>query len=562
MLLLIGEFIAQKAPSLSIPLGTTVSDALVLMRKNNFSQLPVLDSAKKLAGVVTEGSILRAVEATNCAIHSLAVADAMTQIRPARIDDDLFSVFAQIEEDGFIIVVKEGHEFVGIITTYDTTEFFRQRTEDLLVIEDIEESLKDYIQVLYSVPHHGGASTLEQALDRCANPGRRLKEQFRKALISYNTQAAIAGEIRDEQLVRAFKNFEFSDKAKSFDMLSFDELKEIFVSHPECPVLACDPTALRRLLESVRDMRNKLAHFRGKLTDDEREKLRYCSTWLDQAEAHVYSLRPPPTEVASMDHPTEPPGEPLAASGENPTPPVLAPENRYELLGEFLTNLSQRTKSKTLTFREVERIIGSNLPSAATSHRVWWSNNPDSPQAKQWLDAGWRTARVNLTDERLEFSRNNEREQDYIAFFSSLLSSLRTARSSVVWKEVSPQGSSWHPLAALPLEQAGGMSLNVAFSREGLVRAELFIDTTDKDENKRLFDELQVLGARLNTSLAARLVWERLDNRKGSKVSLPLQASIDQEGREALLVTVVTSVLEMLDAFNPLASEICSQSAA
>jgi CBS domain-containing protein len=557
MLLLIGEFLNQKVPSLSIPLGMSVSDALVLMRKNNFSQLPVLDAASKLAGVVTEASILRAAEATGCAIHSLAVADAMTQIRPARIDDDLFSVFDQIEEDGFIIVVKEGHEYVGIITTYDTTEFFRQRTEDLLVIEDIEESLKDYIKVLYSVESQESSLTLEDALDRCANPGRRLKEQFRKALISYTSQAGISGEIREEMFVRAFTRFEFGDSAKPFEMLTFDELKEIFVSHPGCPVLACDPSALKRLLEAVRDMRNKLAHFRGKLNDDEREKLKYCSTWLDQAEAHVYSLRPPPVETATVEAAPDEPSEVPEVASASTDQPVLSPENRYELLGEFLTNLSQRTKSKTLTFREVERIIGSNLPSAATSHRVWWANNPDSPQAKQWLDAGWRTARVNLTDERLDFSRNNEREQDYIAFFSALLSSLRHERSTVSWKAVSPQGSSWHPLAVLPCEHPAGFYLNAAFSREGVVRVELFIDTTDKDENKRLFDELKSLSNRIAPELAHSLVWERLDNRRGSKVALPLQGAMDAEGREALVTTLVTGVLLVLDAFDPLIAEIC-----
>jgi len=542
---------------LSIPLGTSVSDALVLMRNNNFSQLPVLDAAKRLAGVVTEASILRAAEATGCSIHSLAVADAMTQIRPARIDDDLFSVFDQIEEDGFIIVVKEFHEFVGIITTYDTTAFFRQRTEDLLVIEDIEESLKDYIQVIYSLPDEDPNLTLDQALDRCANPGRRLKEQFRRALISYNTQANITGEVQDELLIRAFTRFDFADTAKTFDMLSFDELKEIFVSHPKCPVLASDPTALKRLLESVRNMRNKLAHFRGKLTEDEREKLKYCSTWLDQAEAHVYSLRPTTPELSSTEAETHTISAQSDEKADVVVPSTLAPENRYELLGEYLTNLSQRTKSKTLTFREVERIIGSNLPSAATSHRVWWANNPDSPQAKQWLDAGWRTARVNLTDERLEFSRNNEREQDYIAFFSALLSSLRLTEATVTWKEVSPQGSSWHPLVALPLERACGMHLNAAFSREGLVRVELFIDTTDKDENKRLFDELRGMADRLEPTFASQLVWERLDNRKGSKVSLPLQGSIDQEDRDALLAVVTHSVVQMLSSFSPLADELC-----
>lgn len=46
----------------------------------------------------------------------------------------------------------------------------------------------------------------------------------------------------------------------------------------------------------------------------------------------------------------------------------------------------------TLTFAQIEEIIGFELPESATKHaEAWWSNNRDHSQAVAWLDAGYET---------------------------------------------------------------------------------------------------------------------------------------------------------------------------
>jgi hypothetical protein len=63
------------------------------------------------------------------------------------------------------------------------------------------------------------------------------------------------------------------------------------------------------------------------------------------------------------------------------------PPGRYESLRVFLA--SQPGEELTLTFAEIERLLGAPLPAAAWL-RAWWTNAADEPQARAWLKAGWR----------------------------------------------------------------------------------------------------------------------------------------------------------------------------
>ena len=69
--------------------------------------------------------------------------------------------------------------------------------------------------------------------------------------------------------------------------------------------------------------------------------------------------------------------------------------------------LSSSDHSKiSMTFSEIEAIIQAPLPMSARKHRAWWSNNPsNSVITHAWLKAGFRSAKVNLQEERLVFIR-------------------------------------------------------------------------------------------------------------------------------------------------------------
>jgi hypothetical protein len=77
---------------------------------------------------------------------------------------------------------------------------------------------------------------------------------------------------------------------------------------------------------------------------------------------------------------------------------------KYDPLGSFLK--SRATDEVPMKFEEVEAVIGAALPPAAGRYPAWWSNNPrNNVMTKVWLEAGYRTERVDLGGRKLVFRR-------------------------------------------------------------------------------------------------------------------------------------------------------------
>ena len=57
-----------------------------------------------------------------------------------------------------------------------------------------------------------------------------------------------------------------------------------------------------------------------------------------------------------------------------------------------------------MTFADIARVIGSDLPPSAFKHRPWWSNNPsNSSITRSWLEAGYKTENVDMAAKKLVF---------------------------------------------------------------------------------------------------------------------------------------------------------------
>jgi hypothetical protein len=78
--------------------------------------------------------------------------------------------------------------------------------------------------------------------------------------------------------------------------------------------------------------------------------------------------------------------------------------SKYAPLGEFLR--AQRADEVEMSFADIERVTRVKLPDRAQMLRAWWSNNPsNNVMTKVWLDAGFKTERVDLSRRRLVFRR-------------------------------------------------------------------------------------------------------------------------------------------------------------
>jgi hypothetical protein len=81
--------------------------------------------------------------------------------------------------------------------------------------------------------------------------------------------------------------------------------------------------------------------------------------------------------------------------------------SKYDILGRFLSG--RRESEIRMTFKDVEQVLGFDLPPSAREHPAWWSNNVGTNVAvKSWRNAGWRTARVDVPGEAVSFVRESD----------------------------------------------------------------------------------------------------------------------------------------------------------
>jgi DNA-binding XRE family transcriptional regulator len=88
------------------------------------------------------------------------------------------------------------------------------------------------------------------------------------------------------------------------------------------------------------------------------------------------------------------------------------------------------TDEATLSFAEVEALLGAGLPPSARSRRGWWSNRSSgSLQAAAWMEAGYHVDGLDLEQERVTFRKPGiyeiKREGDTILWNSDLIKALR-----------------------------------------------------------------------------------------------------------------------------------------
>jgi hypothetical protein len=79
--------------------------------------------------------------------------------------------------------------------------------------------------------------------------------------------------------------------------------------------------------------------------------------------------------------------------------------SKYDPLITFLQ--SKDGREVRMSFAEIETVIGHKLPEKSKAMRAWWSNNPsNNVLTRAWLAAGYKSAQVDIANERLSFVPN------------------------------------------------------------------------------------------------------------------------------------------------------------
>jgi hypothetical protein len=303
-------------------------------------------------------------------------------------------------------------------------------------------------------------------------------------------------------------------------------------------ILCFSKDALKELLNGIRFTRNALAHFHGEISPEQQDQLRYCAGWLARCQEDFQNERqriPVETLLAQESHLETKSVTVLENQNkveqshqiEIPSDPTdiqlieqsNVKDSRYSPLADWLQSQPGKNDQVPLTFEEIEKIIGGELPPSAHSYRAWWSNDSVvHTQSKQWLDAGWRVSSINITEGRITFSRMRDREKAYIDYFSQLLKEI-TPKADFPTKNASPEGSNWIVLSVLPSKGAQMALFIFSFTRDRRYRIELYLDLYDQAKTKQVFDRLLSEKIEIEKELGP-LSWERLDNRRASRLAI------------------------------------------
>ena len=89
--------------------------------------------------------------------------------------------------------------------------------------------------------------------------------------------------------------------------------------------------------------------------------------------------------------------------------PHARPRSKYDPLSDYLVDSSSR--SIQMTFVQIERILGFDLPASARQYSAWWANESGGTHshARSWLDASYETRGVDLGAQAINFVRRASR---------------------------------------------------------------------------------------------------------------------------------------------------------
>ena len=535
---IIQQLVPETQNLVTVTEGDSAQHALSLMIEHDFSQLPVTDNNQKLKGMITSDSLLRVVSHLKIIPEKLKVSHATEKAIAYREEDELFELLKGLRDISAVPIVDKVRRVTAIITSYDTAEYFRKRAEDIMLAEDIEVTLRDLIESSHK-DENGDVEedALAQAIQSITPSNKDHKNKFKGALLSYISQTSGSNPSLDSQLLdKVFKkHLEQPTEPKSFEELTLNDFIHMFknlwsVHSPDFRDLEWD--SMNYLLDDVRKTRNAIAHFR-EVKPEQREKLKFCADFLDRhkPDAAIETFSAAHNNVnnitigGSFHINSGGSGETATQNAKNVQinsqleEETDANDSRYAPLAIWLQ--TQESDRITCTFQDVEELIQDELPPSARRHRNWWANDSVShTQSIQWLEVGWRVSSVNISAERVVFSRMGDRRIAYIEFFNQLHAQIQLLPFLSIQAQ-NPQGRSWSGMAVSPKGDDTFKLPHITFSfaRRSRLRIEVYISEGDAGRNKAIFDKLHSQKSEIEMEFGADLSWERLTGRQSARIA-------------------------------------------
>ena len=291
----------------SIDKSTKVRDALTVMIGKDFSQLPVVNEDGNLVGLINERSISRALIPTNgkISVLDLSVEHCHEPALTFSGDTEVFDALNRFEGHSAAIVIENGKP-IAIVTGDDLAKYIRDFSESLVLIRDIETKLR-------------------MILDSEFSDEKKQREAVALAL-----------------------------PGSKYDKLTlFEEVRLVCYEAfwPKFEPILKPKELFQQTLDSVREIRNQLMHFRSETNLAQLDLLRRANWWMRNRP----TLQPEKSvgNYSSSNMPLIDPAQ-LRQESEG--------QGKYAPLGAYLRKIDSSINRFTHTFEDIEYILSDLLP--------------------------------------------------------------------------------------------------------------------------------------------------------------------------------------------------------
>jgi len=154
---------------------------------------------------------------------------------------------------------------------------------------------------------------------------------------------------------------------------------------------------------------------------------------------------------------------------------------------------------------------------------------------------GWERARRSVPEGQI-----SPKAEAYRQYFQKLIDELREQHRFTAARVGQPQ--SWYSFSS----GMAGITYGACFAQGGKARVELYIDLGDAQPNKQLFEALVANRQDIEREFGEVLEWERLDDRRASRIALYRAGSIadDEDTLTEMRTWMIEHLLKMKRVFS------------
>jgi len=190
--------------------------------------------------------------------------------------------------------------------------------------------------------------------------------------------------------------------------------------------------------------------------------------------------------------------------------------------------LNQRTDTETQFFGVVVEILQIDDSKPAFNFKLVASPNE------------WQKTKRQQSDKAL-----STRAEAYRDYFQLLIDELREKHKFTGARKGQPQN--WYSFAS----GFSGITYGASFAMGNRIRVELYIDSTDTERNKDLFDRLAQEKEKIEEKFGEPFEWERLDEKRASRIAVYRPGSIgdDEETLKEVRAWTIDHLLKLKKVF-------------